>query len=59
MTVPLLVSPLLRGMGGGGEATSNPLSLNVTVAICVSIVGTFPRLDAASSAAAAANPFEF
>jgi hypothetical protein len=63
MTVPLLVPPLLRGWGG--EATSNPLSLDVTVTICVSIVGTFPRLDAASSsssstaAAAAANLFEF
>jgi hypothetical protein len=29
----------------GGEATSNPLALDLTVAICVSIVGTFPRLE--------------
>jgi hypothetical protein len=57
MTVPLLVSPLLRG-GGRREAISNPLSLDVIVAICVSIVGTFPRLDASSSSSAA-NPFEF
>jgi hypothetical protein len=57
MTVPLLVSPLPR-RGERGEAISNPLSLDVIVAICVSIVGTFPRLDASSSSAAA-NPFEF
>jgi hypothetical protein len=56
-------SPGECGWGAGGEATSNPLALDLTVAICVSIVGTFPRLDAASSSSSsssvAANPFEF